>query len=77
MGRKRVIIGQSEWGIDDKKVTDVVAQIKAAMQNGTVAELALTDGAGRPVTVYLNGKAAQAVAVDLDTGPKPTEISGG
>lgn len=77
MGRKRVIIGQSEWGIDDEQVTDVVAQIKAAMENGTVAELALTDGANRPVKVYLNGKAAQAVVVDLDTDPKPTEISGG
>jgi len=77
MGRKRVIIGQSEWGIDDEQVTDVVAQIKAAMENGSVAELALTDGANRPVTVYLNGKATPTVVVDLDTGPKPTEISGG
>lgn len=76
MGRKRVIIGQSEWGIDDNDVADVTARIKAAMENGTVAELALTDGANRRVTVYLNGKVALSVIVDLDLGPKPTEISG-
>lgn len=76
MGRKRVIIGQSEWGIDDSDVADVTAKIKAAMENGTVAELALTDGVNRQVTVYLNGKVALSVVVDLDLGAKPTEISG-
>jgi hypothetical protein len=77
MGRKRVIIGQSEWGIDDADVTEVAAKIKAAMENGTVAELSLVDGANRRVTVYLNGKVALSVVLDLDLGPKPTEISGG
>lgn len=77
MGRKRVIIGQSEWGIDDENVNDVVAKIKAAMENGTVAELALVDGADRRVTVYLNGKVTLSVVVDLDLGPRPTEIPGG
>ncbi|WP_117212327.1 hypothetical protein [Allorhizocola rhizosphaerae] len=77
MGRKRVIIAQTEWGIDDANVADVVAKIKSAMENGTVAELALLDGADRQVTVYLNGKVALSVVVDLDLGPKPTEISGG
>jgi hypothetical protein len=77
MGRKRVIIGQSEWGIDDENVNDVVAKIKAAMEEGTVVELALVDGANRRVTVYLNGKLALSVVVDLDLGPRPTEIPGG
>ena len=76
MSRKRVIIGQSEWAIDDKDVESVAGKINAAMQNGTVAELVLLDGAGRPVTVYLNGKAAVSVVVDLDTDPRPSEISG-
>jgi hypothetical protein len=77
MGSKRVIIGQSEWGIDDANVSDVVAKIKAAMENGEVAELELLDSAGRRVTVYLNGKVAPSVVVDLDLGPRPTEIPGG
>jgi hypothetical protein len=76
MGRKRVIIGQTEYGIHDSDVADVTAKIKAAMENGTVAELSLLDGADRQVTVYLNGKVALSVVVDLDLGPKPTEISG-
>jgi VCBS repeat-containing protein len=76
MGRKRVIIGQSEWGINDENVNDVVAKIKAAMENGTVAELELVDGADRRVTILLNGKAAVAVVLDLDLGPRPTEIPG-
>lgn len=76
MSRKRVIIGGSEWGIDDADVADVTAKIKAALENGTVAELALVDGANRLVTVYLNGKATASVTVDLDLGPKPTEIAG-
>jgi len=76
MGRKRVIIGSQEWGIDDTDKDDVVAKINAAMENGTVAELALLDGANRRVSVYLNGRVAVAVVVDLDLGPKPTEIPG-
>lgn len=75
MSRKRVIIGQSEWTIDERDVQSVVEQIKAALENGTVAELVLLDGAGRPVTVYLNGRAAVTVVVDLDRDPRPSEIS--
>ena len=77
MGRKRVIIGQHEWGIHDSDVADVTAKIKEAMENRSVVELALLDGADRQVTVYLNGTVALSVVVDLDLGPKPTEVSGG
>lgn len=76
MSRKRIIVGQSEWAIADEHVVSVVDQIKAAMTDGTVAQLELLDGAGREVTVYLNGRAAESVVVDLDRGPRPSEISG-
>ena len=77
MSRKRVIIGQSEWGIEDQNVTAVVAAIKTALTDGTLAELPLLDGSGRVVTVYLNGRTVLSVVVDLDVGPpKPTEIPG-
>ncbi|WBB80608.1 hypothetical protein O7606_04245 [Micromonospora sp. WMMD882] len=75
MSRKRVIIGQSEWGVDERDVDTVVEQIKTALAEGAVAELVLLDGAGRPVTVYLNGRAAVTVVVDLDRDPRPSEIS--
>lgn len=76
MGRKRVIVGGSEWAIDEQDLDGVVTQIRTAMAEGTVAELSLLDGAGRSVTVYLNGKVAETVVVDLDRGPRPGEISG-
>ncbi|GAA1629595.1 hypothetical protein ACFQY4_44260 [Catellatospora bangladeshensis] len=76
MSRKRVIIGQAEFGIPENQVREVAAQVKSAMENGETATLQLLDGAGREVTVYLNGKAAALVVVDLDPGPRPSEISG-
>lgn len=75
MSRKRVIVGQSEWAIDEQDVENVVDQIKSALDKGTVAELPLLDGAGRAVTVYLNGKVAETVVVDLDRGARPSEIA--
>ena len=76
MSGKRVIIGGEEWGISDKIADEVAAQIKAAMENGTVVTLQLLDKADRQVTVYFNGRTAVTAVVDLDTTPKPTEISG-
>jgi len=75
MSRKRVIVGQSEWAIDEQDVESVVDQIKSALDKGAVAELPLLDGAGRAVTVYLNGKVVESVVVDLDRGPRPSEIA--
>jgi len=75
MSRKRIVVGQSEWAIDERDVETVVEQVKAALENGTTAELVLLDGAGRPVTVYVNGKVVETVVVDLDRDPRPSEIS--
>lgn len=75
MSRKRIIIGQSEWAVDERDLENVLAGIKSALENGSVVELPLLDGAGRPVTVYLNGKAAVTVVVDLNLDPRPSEIS--
>jgi hypothetical protein len=71
----RVIVGQSEWGIDNKDLDTVVELVKVAMEKGEVATLPLLDGANRPVTVYLNGKVAPTVAIDIDEAPRPSEIS--
>jgi hypothetical protein len=76
MGRKRVIIGQSEWGIHDSDVDIVTDSIQQAMLQGKTVALPLIDGSNRQVTVYLNGAVALSVVVDLDLGPKPTEIPG-
>jgi hypothetical protein len=76
MSGKRVIIGGDEWGLRDDMADEVAVQIKAAMENGTVVGLDLLDSAERAVTVYFNGRAAVTAVVDLDTSPRPTEISG-
>jgi hypothetical protein len=76
MSAKRVIIDGYEWGISDNMANEVAAQIKVAMENGIVVTLQLLDKANRQVTVYFNGKTAVTAVVDLDTTPKPTEISG-
>ncbi len=75
MGRKRVIIGQSEWGIDDKSVDETISNIKSALESGKVAEVQLLNAADRPVTVYINTKAVETIVIDLDSDPKPSEIS--
>jgi VCBS repeat-containing protein len=75
MSQMRVMVGQSTWGIDSKNTDTIVQQVKSAMENGTVVALPLLDGGNRPITVYLNGKAADAVAVDLGEDPRPSEIS--
>lgn len=74
MSVKRVIVGQSAWTIADDD-TDTPKAIKAAMENGTVAELQLVNDVGHAVLVYLNGKIAETVVVDLGEDAKPSEIS--
>ena len=77
MSNKRVIIGQSEYGIgDDKDAMQIVQAIKTALENGTVADLELRDADNRRVRVLINGKAAPAVVIDLNVDPRPSEISG-
>jgi hypothetical protein len=72
---KKLIIGQSEWGIADDDASSVVKQVRAAMENGTSTELQLVDGAGRAVSVILNPKAVPTVVLDLDQDPRPSEMS--
>ena len=72
---KKLIIGQQEWQIADADAEAVVRQVRDAMTNRTVVELPLADSTGRAVTVFLNGAAAASVVLDLDEGPRPSEMS--
>ena len=76
MSAKRIIVGKSAWGVSDEDAADLLKQIESALQEGTVLRLSLTDGENRPVTVFINGRTVETVAVDLDEGPRPSEISG-
>ncbi|GAA2634586.1 hypothetical protein GCM10010399_79030 [Dactylosporangium fulvum] len=77
MSRNRILIGQSEWAIDAQHLTSVVESVKSAMESATTAQLTLLDKENRPVTVYLNGRVAETVVVDLDLDrdSRPSEIS--
>jgi hypothetical protein len=77
MGRKRIIVGQSEWGIDDEFEKDTINKIREAMETNSMTELNLLNAERRPVIVFLNAQAVQTVVIDLDLDPKPSEISVG
>ncbi|MBF5032435.1 MULTISPECIES: hypothetical protein [unclassified Micromonospora] len=68
---KKLIIGPAEWFIADADASGVVRLVREAMTNRTTVELGLYDGAGRAVTVFLNGATAASVVLALDPTPRP------
>ncbi|HET9168745.1 MAG TPA: hypothetical protein VFN97_04885 [Actinospica sp.] len=73
---RRITIGGSTWRLPAGDVTGPLKVLEGALGNGSVARLELLDAAGRELTVYVNGRSASTVAVDLGGGPRPSEISG-
>jgi hypothetical protein len=74
---RRLIVGGSEWKLPSGDVTGLLKQVDQSLATGTVARLQLLTQRNRSVTVLLNGKTVETVAVDLGGGPRPSEISGG
>jgi hypothetical protein len=72
---KKLIIGQQQWGIADEDAEGVVRLVKDAMTSGSRVELSVYDPAGHAVTVYLNGAATPYAVVDLNEGPRPSQMS--
>lgn len=72
---KKLIIGQQQWGIADQDAEGVARLVRDAMSERSSAELALQDLAGNAVTVFLNGAATSSVVLDLDEGPRPSQMS--
>jgi hypothetical protein len=72
---KKLIIGQSEWNIADSDAPTVVRLVREAMTLRSTVELKLYSATGRQVTVFLNGAVTSAVVLDLDGGPRPSEMS--
>jgi hypothetical protein len=72
---KKLIIGQQQWGIADEDAEGVVHLVRDAMANGSRVELSVYDPAGHAVTVFLNGAVASSVVVDLEEGPRPSQMS--
>ena len=72
---KKLIVGQAQWGIDDQQAHDIVKQVREAMQTGGSVELPLLNGEGKPITVFLNGKATPTATIELDDDPRPSEMA--
>lgn len=72
---KKLIIGAQAWGIADRDAEGVARLVRQAMTEGTTVELPLADAAGNAVTVFLNGAATSSVVLDLNEGPRPSQMS--
>ena len=53
----------------------LLSDIEAALDKGTVLRMNLNDATGKPVDVFINGRVVETVSVDLNAGPRPSEIS--
>lgn len=72
---KKIIIGQSEWTIKDAEAEAVVRELREALTKGTTVELPLVDAKGRAVSLFVNGATVPSLVLDLDEGPRPSEMS--
>lgn len=72
---KKLIIGQQEWSIADRDAEGVARLVRDAMTNGTSVELTLYNSGGDAVTVFLNGAVTPMVVLDLNDGPRPSQMS--
>lgn len=76
MGQKRILVGQHAWTIPEGDAAEVLIQVESALKDGSVLRLSLLDDAERQVEVFINGRNAETVVVDLGAGPRPSEIFG-
>ena len=72
---KKIIIGQSEWTIKDADAEAVVGKLRDALTQRVTVELPLADADGRAVSVFVNGATVPSLVLDLDEGPRPSEMS--
>ena len=76
MGLKQISVNQTVWALPDDSPDTLLADIEAALTAGSVLRLDVLDGNGSRIALFLNGKTAGTVTVDLEEGGKPSEISG-
>jgi hypothetical protein len=72
---KKIIIGHSEWTINDADAEAVARKVRDALTQRTTVELPLADAEGRAVNVFVNGATVPSLVLDLDEGPRPSEMS--
>jgi hypothetical protein len=72
---KKIQVDGMVFGIADDNAKDVVEAVRRALKEGTAEALDVLDAEDRQVTLVLNGRAAAAVMIDLDAGPRPHQIT--
>jgi hypothetical protein len=77
MSTKTIAVDQAAWALPDDHSETLLKDVESALADGTVLRLDVLDQAGGRVSLFLNGRTARTVVVDLGEGGRPTEISGG
>jgi hypothetical protein len=77
MSTKRITVGQAAWTLPDDHPDSLLDDIESTLAEGGALRLAVLDDSGNRVSLFLNGRVAETVVVDLCVGPRPQEISGG
>lgn len=77
MSTKRITVGEAAWTLPDNHPDSLLEDIESALAEGGVLRIGVLDDSGNRVSLFLNGRVAETVVVDLCIGPRPQEISGG
>jgi hypothetical protein len=77
MSRMRLLVGNFTYDIDPNEVEGVTGQVENALKGQSFERLQLLDHNGKVVNLFLNGATVDAVAIETNVDPKPTEIGGG
>ncbi|GAB2568211.1 hypothetical protein Aab01nite_43750 [Paractinoplanes abujensis] len=72
---KKLILDGREWGIADADADGVARLVRDAMLNRIPVELTVYDADENAVTLFLNGAATPSVVLDLNAGPRPSQMS--
>lgn len=73
---KQIIVDGSVWILPEQPdAADVFKQIESALDDGTVARVAVLDAKRRRVEILINGRTVTNVVLDACLDPRPTETS--
>jgi len=74
---KQITVDGSVWILpQEPDAADVFKQIETALENGTVARIAVLDAKRRRVEILVNGRTVTNVVLDAGVDPRPSETSG-
>ncbi|MEY9861171.1 hypothetical protein ABH935_006811 [Catenulispora sp. GAS73] len=73
---KQITVDGAVWILpQEPDAADVFKQIEDALDNGTVARVAVLDAKRRRVEILINGRTVTSVVLDACVDPRPSETS--